>query len=101
MGRGAASAHRAVPQPRRQGPERRPCQCAHARADRGTGANSPKPLMRIAVLVPAPDYPEPWSWAFDVEASALRNAGCTVDPVAWTDVDDVSSYDLVLPLVAW
>jgi len=57
--------------------------------------------MRIAVLVPDPDYPEPWDWAFDIEADALRSAGCTVDPIAWTRVEDVSSYDLVMPLVAW
>jgi len=57
--------------------------------------------MRIAVLVPAPDYPEPWRWAFDVEADALRNAGASVDPVAWTEVDEFLHYDLVLPLVAW
>ena len=57
--------------------------------------------MHIAVLVPAPDYPEPWRWAFDVEADALKQAGCSVDPVPWTELDDASSYDLVLPLVAW
>jgi glutathione synthase/RimK-type ligase-like ATP-grasp enzyme len=57
--------------------------------------------MRIAVLVPEADYPEPWRWAFDVEAAALVAAGCTVDPVAWTDLGDVSGYDLILPLVAW
>ena len=57
--------------------------------------------MRLAVLVPDPDYPEPWAWAFDVEADALRAAGCSVDAVAWTDIDDVSAYDLVLPLVCW
>jgi glutathione synthase/RimK-type ligase-like ATP-grasp enzyme len=57
--------------------------------------------MRAAFLVPAPDYPEPWRWAFDVEAEALTAAGCTVDPVAWTEIGDVSDYDLVLPLVAW
>lgn len=57
--------------------------------------------MRIAVLVPDPDYPEPWSWAFDIEADALKAAGCTVEAVAWTSIDDVSSYDLVMPLVAW
>jgi len=57
--------------------------------------------MRVAVLVPAPDYPEPWDWTFDVEAEVLEKAGCTVDPIAWTDVGDVLAYDLVLPLVAW
>jgi glutathione synthase/RimK-type ligase-like ATP-grasp enzyme len=57
--------------------------------------------MRIAVLVPDPDYPEPWDWTFDVEAEALRAAGCTVDPVPWTDAGDANGYDLVMPLVAW
>ena len=52
-------------------------------------------------MVPDPGYPEPWRWAFDVEAGALIAAGCTVDPIAWTKLEDVSSYDLVLPLVAW
>jgi glutathione synthase/RimK-type ligase-like ATP-grasp enzyme len=57
--------------------------------------------MRLALLVPDPDFPEPWRWAFDVEADALTSAGCSVDAVAWTGVDDVSGYDFVLPLVAW
>jgi glutathione synthase/RimK-type ligase-like ATP-grasp enzyme len=57
--------------------------------------------MRIAVLVPAPDYPEPWRWAFDVEADALVAAGAEVEPVAWTEADDLGGFDLILPLVAW
>jgi glutathione synthase/RimK-type ligase-like ATP-grasp enzyme len=57
--------------------------------------------MRIAVLVPAPDYPEPWGWAYDVEAGALAAAGAEVEPVTWTDPADLSGFDLVLPLVAW
>ena len=57
--------------------------------------------MRLAVLVPGPGYDEPWACAFDVEADALRAAGCTVDALAWTEVDEVAGYDLVLPLVAW
>jgi glutathione synthase/RimK-type ligase-like ATP-grasp enzyme len=57
--------------------------------------------VRLAVLVPEPDYPEPWRWAYDVEAQALTQAGCTVEPVAWTELHDASGYDLVLPLVAW
>jgi len=57
--------------------------------------------MRIAVLVPDPDYPEPWRWAFDVEADALKAAGCSVDPISWTEIEDISGYDLVMPLVAW
>lgn len=57
--------------------------------------------MRIAVLVPAPDYPEPWGWAFDVEAAALRESGASVEPIAWTEAADLVGFDLVLPLVAW
>ena len=57
--------------------------------------------MRIAVLVPDPAYPEPWRWTYDIEAQALVEAGCTVDPIAWTKVEGISGYDLVLPLVAW
>jgi glutathione synthase/RimK-type ligase-like ATP-grasp enzyme len=57
--------------------------------------------VRIAFLVPAPDYPEPWRWAFDVEAEALIAAGAEVEPLAWTEADDLSRFDLVLPLVAW
>ena len=57
--------------------------------------------MRVAILVPDPDYSEPWHWAYDVEAEALARHGVTVDPVPWTDPDDLSYYDLVLPLVAW
>lgn len=57
--------------------------------------------MRIAVLVPEPDYPEPWRWAYDVEAEALTSAGAKVEPLVWSEVEDGRSYDLMLPLVAW
>ena len=57
--------------------------------------------MRIAFLVPDPDYPEPWRWAFDVESEALIAAGATVEPLAWTAAADLAGFDLVLPLVAW
>lgn len=57
--------------------------------------------MRIAVLVPAPDYPEPWAWTYDIEADALTSAGADVEPAAWTEAGDLSGFDLVLPLVAW
>ena len=57
--------------------------------------------MRVAVLVPALDYPEPWRWAFDIEAEALTAAGAQVDAVAWTEAGDLSGYELILPLVAW
>ena len=57
--------------------------------------------MRLAFLVPDPDYPEEWDWAFDAEAEALRKRGVEVDAVAWTEAEDLSAYDLVLPLVVW
>ena len=57
--------------------------------------------MRIAVLVPDPDYPEPYRWTYDPEAAALTAAGATVEPLPWTQATDVSDFDLVTPLVAW
>jgi glutathione synthase/RimK-type ligase-like ATP-grasp enzyme len=57
--------------------------------------------MKIAVLVPAPDYPEAWRWAYESEAGLLRSAGAEVEPVEWTDTHDLSAFDLILPLVAW
>jgi len=57
--------------------------------------------MHIAILVPDPDYPEPWRWTFDPEAAALAAHGAEVSPIAWTDAGDLSGFELVLPLVAW
>jgi glutathione synthase/RimK-type ligase-like ATP-grasp enzyme len=57
--------------------------------------------MRIAILVPDQDYPEPWRWTFDPEAAALDAGGAEVTPVAWTEAADLSAFDLVLPLVVW
>jgi glutathione synthase/RimK-type ligase-like ATP-grasp enzyme len=57
--------------------------------------------MRIAILVPDPDYPEPWRWTYDPEAEALTAGGAQVEPVAWTAADDLSGFDLILPLVVW
>jgi len=57
--------------------------------------------MRIAVLVPDPDWPEPYRWTYDPEAAALTAAGATVEPLPWTQATDVSRFDLVTPLVAW
>lgn len=57
--------------------------------------------MRVALLVPAPDYPEPWRWAYDAEAAALARAGAEVQPIPWVDAGGLSGFDLVLPLVAW
>ena len=58
-------------------------------------------MIKAAVLVPAPDYPEAWDWTYDAEADALTRAGFTVGPVPWTDPGDLGAFDIVLPLVAW
>jgi glutathione synthase/RimK-type ligase-like ATP-grasp enzyme len=59
--------------------------------------------MRIAVLVPDPDYPEPYRWTYDPEAAALTAAGAIVEAVPWTAAAAVGTagFDLVAPLVAW
>ena len=55
----------------------------------------------LAVLVPAPGYPEPWRWAYDVEAEVLQAAGFAVTPVPWVEAADLGGFDAVLPLVVW
>ncbi len=57
--------------------------------------------MRAAILVPAPDYPEEWDWAYEVEAAVLLRAGFSVEARPWTEAGDLSDFDLVMPLVAW
>lgn len=57
--------------------------------------------MRAAILVPAPDYPEPWGWAYDVEAGVLERAGIEVEARPWTEPGDLEGFNLVMPLVAW
>jgi glutathione synthase/RimK-type ligase-like ATP-grasp enzyme len=57
--------------------------------------------MRTAILTPAPDFPEAWAWAYDVEADVLRRAGFAVEPRPWSGTGDLSAFDLVMPLVAW
>jgi hypothetical protein len=47
--------------------------------------------MHVALLVPAPDYPEPWAWAYEVEAAALRSAGSEVEAIAWSEARDLSA----------
>ena len=58
-------------------------------------------MIKAAVLVPAPDYPEEWAWAYDVEADALARAGFAVEPMPWTETGELGEFDIVLPLVAW
>ena len=57
--------------------------------------------MRLAFLIPAPDFPEAWDWAFDGEAGALVERGFAIDPIPWTETSDLSGYDLIVPLLVW
>lgn len=57
--------------------------------------------MRFAFLVPPADYQIEWRWAFEPQAEALREAGASVEAVRWTSDEELTGYDLVLPLVAW
>ncbi|HEY0628542.1 MAG TPA: hypothetical protein VGD23_04360 [Sphingomicrobium sp.] len=57
--------------------------------------------MRAAILVPAPDYPEDWDWAYEGEAAVLLRAGFSVEARPWTEAGDLGGFDLVMPLVAW
>ncbi len=57
--------------------------------------------MRAAILIPAPDFPEEWDWAYEVEAGVLLRAGFSVEARPWTDVGDLTGFDVVMPLVAW
>lgn len=57
--------------------------------------------MRAAIFVPAPDYPEEWDWAYEVEAAVLLRAGFSVEARPWTDPGEFAGFDLVMPLVAW
>ena len=58
-------------------------------------------LPHVLILVPDPLYPEPWAWAFHVEAEALRSAGFEVSARPWTAPGDLMPFDAVLPLVVW
>jgi glutathione synthase/RimK-type ligase-like ATP-grasp enzyme len=55
----------------------------------------------ILILVPDPLYPEPWAWAFHVEAEVLRSAGFEVTARPWTAPGNLRPFDAVLPLVVW
>ena len=57
--------------------------------------------MRVAFLVPAPDYRLTWRWAYDAQADALAADGIAVEPVPWTDAAEAARFDLIMPLVAW
>lgn len=55
----------------------------------------------LLLLTPDPDYPEPFAWAFHVQADALREAGAKVTARPWSQAGELGDFDAVLPLVAW
>lgn len=55
----------------------------------------------VLILVPDPVFPEPWAWAFHVEADVLRRDGFEVSARPWTAPGDLAPFDAVLPLVVW
>jgi len=58
-------------------------------------------MTRLLLLTPDPDYPEPFAWAFHVQAEALRDAGAEVTARPWTAAGEFDPFDAVLPLIAW
>jgi glutathione synthase/RimK-type ligase-like ATP-grasp enzyme len=58
-------------------------------------------LSHLLILVPEPAFPEPWAWAFHVEAEVLRSSGFEVSARPWTAPGELDPFDAVLPLVAW
>jgi glutathione synthase/RimK-type ligase-like ATP-grasp enzyme len=55
-------------------------------------------MPKIAILTPASDYCEDWSWP---KADYARLLGDDVSFRSWTDPGDLSTFDLILPLIAW
>src|SRR3954466_12513230 len=102
MDRPAAAAHRPVPPTCRARPRRGACQRTDARPDRQPDSDPARALaMRVAFLVPVPDYRPDWRGTYDAQAEALEAAGIEVEPIMWLDADEASGFDLILPLVAW
>ena len=58
-------------------------------------------MPHVLILVPEPLYPEPWAWAFHVEADALRAGGFEVSARPWTAPGDLAPFDAIMPLVVW
>ena len=55
-------------------------------------------MSKICILTPDPDYEENWHPVADLYRTLL-GAGCAFR--TWNDAGDLSSYDLILPLIAW
>ncbi len=53
---------------------------------------------RLAILSPVPEYEENWS---HIRADYVRLFGQDTAFVDWTKADDLASFDIVTPLLAW
>jgi len=59
---------------------------------------------RICILTPDPADPSVegrWPEVFARMAAPLQAVGATVEPRPWTDPEDLSGFDLILPLMVW
>jgi hypothetical protein len=59
---------------------------------------------RVAILTPDPQdegYRTRWRDVLERNAEPLRRAGMNVSGAAWSGPDDLSGFDLVLPLLVW
>jgi glutathione synthase/RimK-type ligase-like ATP-grasp enzyme len=59
---------------------------------------------RIAILTPDPaseGYRTRWADVLERNAEPLRSAGFAVEGRSWPDAADLTSFDLVLPLLVW
>ncbi|MEQ1547601.1 MAG: hypothetical protein ABL918_03010 [Chakrabartia sp.] len=55
-------------------------------------------MSKICILTPDPDYEENWHPVADLYRTLLGE-DCAFR--TWSDAGDLSSYDLILPLIAW
>jgi glutathione synthase/RimK-type ligase-like ATP-grasp enzyme len=59
---------------------------------------------RIAILTPDRGdeaFETRWDQVFDRNVAALRDAGFTVEGRSWTEAQDLTGFDLVMPLLVW
>ena len=61
-------------------------------------------MPRLCILTPDPDdesFHSRWREVFARMAEPLQAAGATVEGRAWTTDEDLSGFDLILPLMVW
>ncbi len=61
-------------------------------------------MSRIAILTPAEGTTEHygrWPEVMARNSEPLRRAGLAIEPRSWSTAEDLTDFDLVLPLLAW